>query len=146
MLSAFNAGLGRKVGHPYESFDVLGAAVRITTVVESINSDENIATPENLGPRQREREKDRVTSRHVSDGYALPHFLNCTAFRNFYIARQCGASEDTQINLGDDMLVDIKVGGNATRGFDFNFMPLPIPKSQCVNLITLALRNGEGCR
>jgi len=31
--------------------------------------------------------------------------------------------------VGDDVLVDIKVGGNATCGFDFNFMPLPIPKS-----------------
>ena len=50
-----------------ERRDVLGPAVGIARVVERVHADEDVAAREHLGPRQRERQEDRVARRHVCD-------------------------------------------------------------------------------
>ena len=75
-LRALDAGLGGEVRHPLEGVDVLGAAVGIAAVVERVDADEDVARAEHLGPREREREEDRVARRHVGDRDPRAHLAH----------------------------------------------------------------------
>ena len=65
---ALHAGLRGEVGHLLEGRDVFGAAVGITRVIQRIHAKENILGAKDLGPREREREEDRVAGWDVGDG------------------------------------------------------------------------------
>ena len=67
LLPALDARLGGQVGHLLVRADVLGAAVRVSAVVQGVDADENVAGLQHLGPGQRVRQEDRVASGDVGD-------------------------------------------------------------------------------
>ena len=54
-----------RVASDSNACDEFRPAVRIAGVVERVHADDDVAGAEHLGPAEREREKDRVSRRHV---------------------------------------------------------------------------------
>src|SRR5262249_42832967 len=78
----FDRSLGGEIGHPLIRGDVLGAAVWISAVIESIDPQENVVSSEYLGPSQCKGKENSVTSGHVGNWYAGAHFLGPSVLRH----------------------------------------------------------------
>src|SRR5215469_6028284 len=64
----FDSAARSEVRHALERLEKLGAAVGISGVVEGVGADEDRLRPEDLGPGERVREKERVARRNVRRG------------------------------------------------------------------------------
>ena len=64
---ALDTGGRGEVGHRLEGGYKLGSAVGVSAVVDGIDADENIVRADHLGVPERDRQKDRVSRRHIGD-------------------------------------------------------------------------------
>src|SRR3954462_12725719 len=100
---ALDASLRGEGGHLLEGRDVFRAAVGITGVIQHIHAKENILGAEDLGPREREREEDRVAGRDVSN---WDPGVRSLVFGDCNVGREGGAPEGTEVDFEDLMLDD----------------------------------------
>ncbi len=117
----FNASLGRKIGELLEICDEVGPTVGIAGIIEGVDSDEDVVGAARFGEPQREAEKDRVSSRHVSDRDAFAK----AALRNLDIGGQCRPAERTKIER-ENNVSECKPGSNRPRSLELGSMPLII--------------------
>src|SRR5439155_390342 len=96
-LPPLHARLGRQVSHALEGLDVLGSAIGVPGKVDRRGPDEDVARRERLGPREREREEDRVTRRHVRHGDFLRHLLWSPTLGHGDVVREGRATEGAQV-------------------------------------------------
>src|SRR5439155_3231435 len=64
-LRAFDPGACRDGGERFERLDECRTAVGVTRVVERIDAQDDIGCIEDLGPAERERQKDGVARRYI---------------------------------------------------------------------------------
>ena len=119
-----------------------GPAVGIAAVVERVHADEDVARAEHLGPRQRERQEDRVARRHVRDRDARAHLAIRAVLRHVDVRGQRRAAEDAQVDLRDDMLATPAAPRSAAPR-ELRRVPLPVAEAQRVRREALALRDRQ---
>jgi len=137
---ALHAGLRREVGHSLERGDVFGTAVGITRVIQDIHAKENILGAKDLGPGEREREKDRVAGWDVGDwdlGVRSP------VFRDRNVGGEGGAAEGAEIDFEDSVLDDADRIRHPSRRVELDAMPLPVTERKRVTGEALGLGDRE---
>ena len=143
-LAALHPGRGRQVGHALVGGDVLGPAVGIAGVVEGVDTDEDVARGQDLGPGECEGQEDGVAGRHIGDGDALlAQCLRVAALGHGDIGGEGGAAEAAQVDIQDDMLGHSQRLRHPLGGLQFNGVPLAIAKGQGIGRETLGLGDGK---
>src|SRR5262245_26246044 len=88
-LPPFDTSLRGQIRKLLKGRDVFGTAIRISAVIESIHSDEDVVRAAHLGPREGDREKDGVARRNVRDRNVVLHVLNRTVLGNVDVSSEC---------------------------------------------------------
>ncbi len=121
---ALDAGLGREVRHVFgtECGDELGAAIRITRVINRIHADENIGALEHFRPSHRVSQKNRIARGDICDRDAFGQAV----LGNLDVSGKRAAAESPQVNADHAMLTNAEMPGDARRGFELDTMALSV--------------------
>src|SRR5216683_792563 len=126
-----------------EGRDVFGPAIGIAAVVEGIDADEDVLRGERLRPGERERKKNGVPRRYIRGRNVLTHLPWRAILRHVDSGGKRRSAEAPEIEVDDFVTRDVKGARDASRRFDLEGMPLPIPKRHRVRREAFALRNRQ---
>jgi hypothetical protein len=144
--TALDAHFRGQVGHALVGRDVLRAAVGIPAVVERVHAHEDVVRAEHLGPRERERQEDRVARGHVGHRDAAADLVDRPVLGDGDVARERGAAERAQVDRHDGVVTRAELPGDEPRALDLDPMALPVVERQRVDLESLGVRDGGGRR
>ncbi len=142
---AFSARLRREIRHLRESLNKLRPAIRIARIINRIHANEDIRSVADFRVRQRERQKNGVARRNISDGNTGGHGAFLTVFRNLNLRRQGRSAKNAEINPGDSKFLRAQLRRYLPRRFHLDHMPLPIIKGQAEAFVSLLFRNCKNC-
>src|SRR5439155_22841429 len=102
--AALDAGACAEVRQTLERADEFGPAIGIPGVVERVHADDDVVRAEDLGPSQREREKDRVSRRDVGRGDVA--LVKIPIARDRDVRRERRAAYGAQVDFELEVLLD----------------------------------------
>src|SRR5262249_9122849 len=100
--AAFSRTPRCKVRHPLEGFDVLRAAIRVSAVVDRVDPEEDVPSPEDLSPSKCEREEDGVPSWDVGHRDS-GHCGNVPTLWYLDVRRQRRSPKLSEVDVEDDV-------------------------------------------
>ena len=129
-VRAFDATPCGEVRHSLIRGDVCRPAIRIAGIVDRIHPDKDVAGLEDLGPRERKRQEDRVARRDVGNWDSQ---IVVAVLRHGEIARQCRPAEGTQVDVDDDVIAHPVQLRHSPRRFDLNGVALTVAEGHRVH-------------
>ena len=133
-----DAGARREVRQRLERRHELGAAVRVTGIVQRVHANEYVICRHGLGVGKSKGQENRVSSRHVSDGNPISQIV----FGNLDVCGQRGSSELTKIQSKNLMFFRAHGCGKLLGSLELDSMALPVIKGEAVAI--KPARSGDG--
>src|SRR6266516_1116035 len=134
MLATLDRRFRSAVRHLLECCYVLRSAVRIPTVVERVHPDIDVVSAQYLRPGKRERKEDCGACRHVRDRDSNAHLFDRATLGNGDVARKRRAPEQAKVDIHDDVLHCAYALSDPARGFELEYMTLPVSERQRIRL------------
>ena len=138
---------GCQIRHGFEGPDVLGATIRVAAVVQGIDPDVDVLSPKDFGPCQRIRQKDRISSWHISQRDIIAQLVSRIVFWDVEImVRQRATSKASQVQVDNHMLCDLCIDCDLSSPIQFDGMALTVSKADCVRDKTSLLADRKARR
>src|SRR3972149_6330439 len=142
----FDATLRAETGDLAKRFVELRAAVRIARVIDRVGRDVDLVRVDRLRVRQGEAEQDRVPSRDVRRGDAMPDLLHRPLLGDRRLpVGEGGTANLRQVDVEDLVNLDAEVFRNPFGGFDLFAVPLPVVDRERAYLASLREGDGKAC-
>lgn len=140
---AFNTGARGEVCHRFKGRDVFRPTIRVTGIIQRIHPDEEIGGAHGFRPGQRERQKDRVSRRHVRDRNFVAWSMYVAVLGDLCIGRQRRSAPLPQVNVNDQVPSDTLCRRDPFGRVDFSGMSLSVTKRHGIRSKSVASGNRE---
>ena len=142
---SFNTGLCSKVCHLLECLYEFRPAVRVSAVIQGIDSDEDIGCAKHLGPSQGYRKKNGVSGWDIGNRDLLLHLFRQPSLWDVYVGGEGGTPDLPQVYINDNMAFCPKCMRNPFCRIKLNAVSLAVSERDCIRLKPLCQSNGKGC-
>ena len=139
-----DAGPGGEVGQLLEGAGELRPAIRISGVIDGVDSDIQVEGAKRLGPGQGQRQENGVAGRDVGDGDAGRHLFGGAVARHVDVGGEGGAAEGAEVEGEDAVFGGAQGVGDAAGGVEFDGVPLAVGHGEGVAAEAVVAGRGQG--